>query len=56
MVCLRNLSIKTVHKGDDNDDDGDDNNNNNNNNKITASHSFTLSVFPTSLLVGAGTS
>ena len=29
MVCLRNISIHTVHKGDDDDDDDDDNNNNN---------------------------
>jgi len=32
MICLRNISINTLHKGDDNDDDDDDNNNNNNNN------------------------
>ena len=35
IVCLRNISIKTLHKGDDDDDDdnnNDDNNNNNNNN------------------------
>ena len=33
IVCLRNMSINTLHKGDDNDDDDyDDNNNNNNNN------------------------
>ena len=31
MVCLRNICINTLHKGDD-DDDYDDNNNNNNNN------------------------
>jgi len=35
VVCLRNISINTLHKGDDdddndNDDDNDDNNNNNN--------------------------
>jgi hypothetical protein len=34
MVCLRNIRINTLHKGDsDDDDDDDDNNNNNNNNK-----------------------
>jgi hypothetical protein len=37
MVCLRNVSVNTLHKGDieddDDDDDDDDNNNNNNNNK-----------------------
>jgi hypothetical protein len=37
MVCLRNVSVDTLHKGDtedddDNDDDDDDDNNNNNNN------------------------
>jgi hypothetical protein len=30
MVCLRNISVDTVHKGDNEDDDGDGNNNNNN--------------------------
>jgi hypothetical protein len=33
MVCLRNLSVDTVHKGDIEDDDDDDDNNNNNNNR-----------------------
>jgi hypothetical protein len=35
MVCFRNISVDTLHKGDtedDDDDDDDDNNNNNNNN------------------------
>jgi len=34
MVCLRNISVDTLHKGDteDDDDDDDDDNNNNNNN------------------------
>jgi len=34
MVCLRNISVDTLHKGDaeDDDDDDDDGNNNNNNN------------------------
>jgi len=33
MVCLRNIRVDTLHKGDTkDDDDGDDNNNNNNNN------------------------
>ena len=35
MVCLRNICINTLHKGDNDDDDDDDNNNNNNNNKGT---------------------
>ena len=30
MVCLRNICINTLHKGDDDDDDDDNNNNNNN--------------------------
>ena len=38
MVCLRNICINTLHKGDndDDDDDDDDNNNNNNNNAGTS--------------------
>jgi hypothetical protein len=32
IVCLRNICINTLHKG---DSDDDDNNNNNNNNKGT---------------------
>jgi hypothetical protein len=31
MVCLRNICINTLHKGDGDDDDDDDDNNNNNN-------------------------
>jgi len=35
MVCLRNISINTLHKGDDDgDDDDDDDDDNNNNNNI----------------------
>ena len=30
IVCLRNMSINNLHKGDDDDDDDDDDNNNNN--------------------------
>jgi hypothetical protein len=29
MVCLRNISVDALHKGDTEDDDDDDNNNNN---------------------------
>jgi hypothetical protein len=32
MVCLRNISVDTLHKGDTEDDDNNNNNNNNNNN------------------------
>ena len=38
MVCLRNICINTLHKGnndDDYDDDDDDDDNNNNNNFCT---------------------
>jgi len=31
ILCLRNISINTLHKGDKDDDDDDNNNNNNNN-------------------------
>jgi len=34
MVCLRNMSVDTLHKGDTEDDNNDDDNNNNNNNKV----------------------
>jgi hypothetical protein len=38
MVCLRNISVDTLYKGDidddDDDDDDDDNKNNNNNNNF----------------------
>ena len=43
MVCLRNICINTLHKGDngdDNDDNYNDNNNNNNNNNIIVTISF----------------
>jgi hypothetical protein len=33
IVCLRNTSVDTLHKGDTDDDNDDDNNNNNNNMK-----------------------
>jgi hypothetical protein len=31
MVCLRDICISTLHKGDNDDDDDDDDDNNNNN-------------------------
>jgi hypothetical protein len=34
MVCLRNIIVDTLHKGDTDDDDDDDDNNNNNNNLV----------------------
>ena len=34
MVCLRNICINTLHKGDDDDDDDDDDDNNYNNNNV----------------------
>jgi hypothetical protein len=36
MVCLRNISVDTLHKEDTDDDDDDDDNNNNNNNNNSA--------------------
>ena len=43
IVCLRNVSISTLHKGDydGDDDDDDDNNNNNNNNNNSNNRSIT---------------
>ena len=40
MVCLRNICINTLHKGDNDDDDDDDSNNNNNNNNNTRTSLF----------------
>ena len=34
MVCLGNMCVDTLHKGDNDDDDDDDDDNNNNNNFI----------------------
>jgi hypothetical protein len=34
MVCLRNISVDTLHKRDTEDDDDDDDGNNNNNNNM----------------------
>ena len=34
MVCLGNMCVDTLHKGDNGDDDNDNDNNNNNNNKF----------------------
>ena len=36
MVCLRNMSVDILHKGDTEDNNDDDDNNNNNNNNVTA--------------------
>jgi hypothetical protein len=33
MICLRNICINTLHKGDNDDDDDDDDDDDNNNNK-----------------------
>jgi hypothetical protein len=48
MVCLRNIWVNTMHKGDsdDDDDDDDDNNNNNSNEKLKVkSGSYTRKTF-----------
>ena len=50
MVCLRNISVDTLHKGDteddDYDDDDDDNNNNdNNNNNNNNNFLYVISIF-----------
>jgi hypothetical protein len=34
MVCLRNISVDTLHKRDTEDDDDDDDDNDNDNNRI----------------------
>jgi len=37
MVCLSNICVDTLHKGDTENNDDDDDNNNNNNNNLGAS-------------------
>ena len=44
MVCLRNICINTLHKGDNDDDDDDDDNNNNNNNNKTEPNSRSVQL------------
>jgi hypothetical protein len=48
MVCLSNISVDTLHKGDtedDDDDDGDDDDDdNNNNNNFGVGHVGTLNI------------
>jgi hypothetical protein len=39
MVCLRNISVDTLHKGDTEDDDNDDDDDNNNKPKKILCHS-----------------
>ena len=40
MVCLRNICVNTLHKGD--NDDGDDDDDDNNNNKFTSVNIYRL--------------
>ena len=49
IVCLRNMSLNTLHKGDD-DDDNDNDDNNNNPAASTSSPEVTCSVSPTCCL------
>jgi hypothetical protein len=41
MVCLRNIYVDILHKGETEDDDDDNNNNNNNNNDFTCKYILT---------------
>ena len=55
MVCLRNMSVDIMHRGDtednnNNNDDDDDNNNNNNNNNNTVNRCFN-SLLPLYILL-----
>ena len=40
MVCLRNICINTLHKGDNDDDDDDNNNNSNHNNQVIPTRNY----------------
>jgi len=46
MVCLRNICINILHKGDNDDDDDDDDNNNNNNKKTKLDTAHVLRKVP----------
>ena len=46
MVCLRNISVDTLHEGDiEDDDDDNNNNNNNNNNRYTMESTQELAIY-----------
>jgi hypothetical protein len=44
MVCLRNLSVDTLHKGDADDDDDDDDDNNNNHHNFFPSSNWSQGI------------
>jgi len=44
MVCLRNISVDTLHKGDTEDDDDDDDDDNNNNNILQVDKKMSLGL------------
>jgi hypothetical protein len=48
MVCLRNISVDTLHKGDteDNNNNNNKNNNNNNNNNVLREYDVKVWSFP----------
>jgi hypothetical protein len=46
MVCLGNVRVDTLHKGDNDYDDYDDDDNNNNNNKSLSQSLKRLSLHP----------
>ena len=52
MVCLRNICINTLHKGDNDDDDDDDDDNNNNNNNDNDLHPNTYIQMQKSVILG----
>jgi hypothetical protein len=45
MVCLRNISVDTLHKGDTEDDDDDDDDDNNNNNRLKCDQERSREIF-----------
>jgi len=42
MVCLRNVSVDTLHKGDTEDDDDDDDDDDDNNNKMESTQELAI--------------
>ena len=46
MICLRNMCVDTLHKGENDDNDDDDDDNNNNNNTMLVIYLRNAQVFP----------
>jgi len=55
-VCLRNISVDTLHKGDTDDDDDDDDDDDNNNNNNQAFKNYIFHMLPNIIFPSTSTS